>query len=125
MQQEAQLNWIPADQAWRIFAGWHASRKEIGALFVSQSGTTFTLGILKSAKNGTVRLEGEWATSTFRLHDARFIFGPMQTWPRWPNPPIVEIIALQAVIPNGTWIVMADGLRANSISPAMLPEPPH
>jgi hypothetical protein len=120
--KEAAINWIPTDQAWRIFADWQATKKEIGALYVSQSGTFFTLGGLQSARNGSVHLAGEWGSGTFRLKDARFSYGPMQTWPRWPNPPIVEIIALQAVIPDGTWIVMADGLKPQSLSPMMLPE---
>ena len=123
MPTEPEINWIPTDQAWRLFADWQASRKEIGAFCVSQSGTFFTLGILTSAKNGSVRLEGEWSSGTYRLKDARFIYGPLQTWPRWPNPPIVEIIALQAVTPNGTWIVMADGLTPRSLSPSMLQMP--
>jgi hypothetical protein len=120
--QETAVNWIPTHQAWRIFADWQAKKKEIGAMFVAHSGTFFTLGVLRSARNGVVRLESEWGSGTFRLRDARFAYGPMQTWPRWPNPPIVEIIALQAVIPDGTWIVMGDGLRPQSLPPMLLTE---
>jgi hypothetical protein len=112
---------IPPDRAWRIFEDWRASGREIGALFVSTSGHSFTLGTLQSARNGTVRFQGESGSATFRLKDAQFSYGPMMTWPRWPNPPIVEIIGLQATTPNGTWVVMSDGLRAQSLSSMMLP----
>jgi hypothetical protein len=112
---------IPPDQAWRIFEKWRASGREIGALFVATSGYCFTLGTLQSARNGTVHFQGESCAATIRLQDAQFTYGPMMTWPRWPNPPIVEIIALQATTPNGTWIVMSDGLRPQSLASMMLP----
>jgi hypothetical protein len=112
---------IPPDQAWRIFEDWKASSKEIGALFVATSGHSFTLGTLQSARNGMVRFQGESGSAMFRLKDAQFTYGPMMTWPCWPNPPIVEIIALQATTPNGTWIVMSDGLRPQSLSSMLLP----
>jgi hypothetical protein len=51
------------------------------------------------------------ANASFNLTDARFMYGPMQAWPRWPNPPIVEITALHALLPHGTWLRMADGLK--------------
>lgn len=113
---------IPTDQAWRIFSTWQASGKEIGVLFISHGGSVATAGTVQSARNGTVRVSSESAGASFQLRDATFLYGPMQTWPRWPNPPIVEVIALQAVLPNGAWIVMAEGLRPQSISPQMLPE---
>jgi len=121
MKEAIHENQIPTDQAWRIFSTWQASGKEIGILFVSQSGSIATSGTLKSAHNGTVRLSSESAGAMFQLKDATFLYGPLQTWPRWPNPPIVEIIALQAVLPNGSWLVMAEGLRPQALPSPMLP----
>ena len=104
-----------------MFADWKAGRMEIGIFFHSQSGSFSALGTLRSARNGTVEFAGDSGRASLRLKDAQFLYGPMLTWPRWPNPPIVEIVALQAVFPNGTWIVMAEGLRPESIAPGMLP----
>ena len=115
------MNPIAADQAWRIFADWKASRKEIGVFFHSQSGSFSALGTLRSARNGTIVFHAESGNASLRLKDAQFTYGPLMTWPRWPNPPIVEVIALQAYTPNHTWIVMAEGLRPESLSPQMLP----
>jgi hypothetical protein len=112
---------IAPDQAWRLFADWQAGRKEIGIFFHSQSGSFSTLATLRSARNGTVEFGGDAGKASLRLKDAQFTYGPMMTWPRWPNPPIVEIIALQANMPNGTWIIMAEGLRPEAISSMMLP----
>ena len=113
---------IPTDQAWRIFSTWQTSGKEIGVLFISQSGSVATSGILQSARNGTVTVSSETAGAWFQLKDATFLYGPMQTWPRWPNPPIVEIVALQAVLPSGGWLVMAEGLRPQWLTPPLLPQ---
>ena len=115
------INTIPSDQAWRIFADWNAQQVELGVLCVSQTGTFFSLGKLQAARNGRVVVRGEAASASLQLKDAQFSYGPMQTWPRWPGPPIVEIVALQAVLPNGTWVVMADGLRPDALPQAMLP----
>jgi len=122
MQEVPQGNPIAPDQAWRIFSDWQSSAKEIGIFFHSQSGSFSTLGTLRSARNGTVEFVADSGRAALRLKDAQFTYGPMMTWPRWPNPPIVEIIALQAYMPNGTWIIMAEGLRPESIAPTMLPQ---
>jgi len=120
MQEALQVNAISTDQAWRIFADWKASGTEIGVFFHSQSGSFSTLGTLRSARNGTVEFQGESGVAALRLKDAQFTYGPLQTWPRWPNPPIVEIIALQAYTVAGTWIIMAEGLRPEAISTQQL-----
>jgi hypothetical protein len=39
------------------------------------------------------------ANASFNLTDARFMYSPMQASPRWSNPPIVEIMALHALLP--------------------------
>ena len=120
MQEALQVNAIPVDQAWRIFADWKASGKEIGVFFHSQSGSFSALGTLRSARSGTVEFQAEAAKFALRLKDAQFTYGPMQTWPRWPNPPIVEVIALQAYTANGTWIIMAEGVRPDALSTQLL-----
>ena len=120
MQEALQVNPIPADQAWRIFADWKASGKEIGVFFNSQSGSFSALGTLRSARNGTIEFQAEAGKAAFRLKDAQFTYGPMQTWPRWPNPPILEVIALQAYTPCGTWIIMAEVLRPEALSTQLL-----
>lgn len=107
---------IATDQAWRLFSDWKTSRKEIGMWYVSQLSRFGAFGTLSSATNGTVRVQAEAATATFDLKEARFSYGPMQTWPRWPNPPIVEVMALQVFLPRGTWLVMAEGLKPEQIS---------
>ena len=120
MQEALQVNPIPADQAWRIFAEWKATGKEIGVFFHSQSGSFSALGTLCSARNGTIEFQAEAGRAALRLKDAQFTYGPLQTWPRWPNPPILEVIALQAYTSNGTWIIMAEGLRPESLSTQLL-----
>ena len=112
---------IPSDQAWRMFADWKSSGKEIGLLFVSQLGTFRAMATLTSARNGTIQLKMPSANASFNLTDARFMYGPMQAWPRWPNPPIVEIMALHAFLPHGTWLCMAEGLKPEELSSGMLP----
>ena len=120
MQEALQVNRIPTDQAWRIFADWKATQKEIGVFFHSQSGSFSALGTLQSARSGTVEFQAEATRIALRLKDAQFTYGPLQTWPRWPNPPIVEVIALQAYTLNGTWIIMAEGVRPESLSTQLL-----
>jgi hypothetical protein len=120
MKEAIHENQIPPDPAWRIFSDWQASAKEIGILFVSQSGSIATSCTLKAARNGTVILRSDSAGASFHLKGATVFYGPMQTWPRWPYPPIVEVIALQAVLPSGAWIVMAEGLRPESLSTQLL-----
>jgi hypothetical protein len=120
MKEAIHENQIPTDQAWRIFSGWQASGKEIGIFFHSQSGSFSALGTLRSARNGTIEFQAEAGMAALRLKDAQFTYGPMQTWPRWPNPPILEVIALQAYTRNGTWIIMAEGLRPESLSTQLL-----
>ena len=121
MPHEVASQPISAQQAWRIFSDWKASGKELGLFFHSQSGSFSALGTLRSARNGTIEFQAGEGKAAFRLKQAQFTYGPMQTWPRWPNPPILEVIALQAIVPDGTWIIMAEGLRPESLSTAMLP----
>ena len=62
------------------------------------------------------QFQAQTARATFDLTDGRFTYGPMQTWPRWPNPPIIEVMALQVYLPRGAWLVMVEGLKPDAIS---------
>jgi hypothetical protein len=57
------------------------------------------------------------ANASFNLTDARFMYSPMQAWPRSPNPPIVEIMALQCIVAYGTWLCTAEELKPEELSP--------
>jgi hypothetical protein len=111
---------MPADRAWRLFADWKASAKEIGVLFVSQGSTLRAFATIGSVRDGAIQLRSETASATFNLMGATFLYGPMQTWPRWPNPPIVEVMALHALLPRGAWLCLAEGLRPEAIPSQLL-----
>lgn len=104
-----------------MFADWKAGRKQIGVRFISQLGRFGAFGMLRSASKGTVQFQADSAGATFDLKEARFTYGPMQTWPHWPNPPVVEVMALQAYLPHGTWLVMVEGLKPEAIPVPQLP----
>jgi hypothetical protein len=118
-----QDNELPPDQAWRMIDDWKTNAKEIGVLFVSQLGTLRALATVTSAINGAILLSMEAATASFNLREATFMYGPMQTWPRWPYPPIVEVMALHVLLPHGTWLCIAEGLKPDAIPPRMLAGP--
>jgi hypothetical protein len=125
MPNALDVNPISADRAWRLFSDWKENHKEIGLLFVSKSGTFSTAGTLRSARNGTVVMRGDGGCGAIlHLKDAQFTYGPVMTHPNWPNPPMVEIVALQAYTANGTWIVMSEGLRPQSLSSPTLGSDP-
>ena len=64
---------------------------------------------------------GQSAHAAFNLRDARFTYGPFQVFPRWPMGPMIELMALQAFLGNGDWLVLAEGLKPEGISPRALP----
>lgn len=107
---------IPTHEAWLRVDEWMAAAKQIGVWYVAGSGSVQTSGVVKSARNGRVQLTGQAARAAFRLNDARFTYGPFQVFPRWPMGPMVELPALQAFLPNGDWLVMAENLRPEQIS---------
>ena len=123
-QEWTQVNGTPmeTDRAWRMFSDWTSSGKEIGMWYVSQPSRFLAFGMMTSARNGTIQFQTETARATFDLKEARFTFGPMQTWPRWPNPPVVEVMALQVYLPRGAWLVMVEGLRPQAVPVPQLPE---
>jgi hypothetical protein len=100
---------IPTDQAWRLIDGWHHSRAQVGLLFFGPRVTFCTTGRVTSVRDGKVRLEGSAAGTAVNLRGATFLYGPMQTWPRWPAGPIVEVTALQACLESGEWVIFGEG----------------
>jgi hypothetical protein len=73
------------------------------------------MGTVTSLKNGRLELKGDLARASFNLTGASYKYGPMQTWPRWPSPPIVEVNALRAEFANGDYLALAEGLTPESI----------
>lgn len=114
---------IPTDQAWRTFSDWKGNGREIGVIFYGGSGTSlYTMGFIESARNGRLLLKGDLVRASFNLTRANFSYGPVPTWPKWPSPPIVEVVAVQARLENGDRVVLAEGLRPESLPPRALPE---
>lgn len=114
---------IPTDQAWRTFDIWKTSRRQIGVIFYGCSGVSlYTMGFVASARNGTLRLHSDTANASFNLALADFRSGPFLTWPNWPSPPIVEMTAIRARMENGDYLILADGLRPESLLPLTLPQ---
>jgi hypothetical protein len=112
---------ISSDEAWRRFGEWQG--RDIGAIFYGGAGTSiYTMGRIESARNGRLALKGEAVRAIFNLIGASFAHGPVQTWPRWPSPPIIEVMAIQVQLANGDWLALADGLRPELIPPRALPE---
>lgn len=112
---------IPSVEAWRRFSEWQG--REIGVIFYGGAGTSiYTMGHIESARNGRLALNGEAVRATFNLIGASFAHGPVQTWPKWPSPPIIEVMAIQAQLANGDWLALSDGLRPESIPPRALAE---
>jgi len=114
---------ISPDQAWRTFGDWKNTGREIGIIFYGPSGASVhTLGIVESARGGRLLLKGDTVRACFNLTGATFFYGPIQTWPRWPGPPVVEVVAVQATLENGDWLALADGLRPESLPNRSLPQ---
>jgi len=112
---------IETHQAWEILDRWRSRHQEIGVIFWGRSANMYTLGVLESATNGRVQLRGEGARASFNLTGVSFKYGPMQTWPRWPSPPIVQVTALRAEFENGDYLALAEGLTPPPISTPLLP----
>jgi hypothetical protein len=110
---------ITADRAWRTFDQWKAAGLEIGVLLFGKAGMITALGTVESARNGRLAIQGDAVGATLNLKGAQFSYGPVKTWPRWPLPPIVEVVAVQAFLTNGDWLVLAEGLRPNLPRPSL------
>ena len=113
---------IQQDQAWRTFDDWKRHRREIAVIFYGHEGNSlYTIGVMDAASNGKISLKSVTARASFNLSTANFTYGPVQTWPRWPSPPIVELMAIQAQLANGDWLALAEGLRPDSLPMRALP----
>lgn len=113
---------IPTDHAWRTFGDWKSNGREIGVIFYGCSGASlYTMGFIESARNGRLLLKSDTARVSFNLARANFKHGPVPMWPKWPSPPIIEVIAIQAQLENGDWLALAEGLRPESLGPSTLP----
>lgn len=114
---------LATDEAWRLFEEWERTRRQIGVIFTSASASSvYTMGFVESARNGRLVLKGTTLRASFNLALASFTYGPVATWPKWPGPPIVELTAVEARLENGDWLILAEGLRPESLPPVALPE---
>lgn len=114
---------IPSDQAWRTFAEWKSTGREIGVIFYGSSGASlYTMGFVEGVRSGRLVLKSDTARACFNLTGATFTYGPIKTWPRWPSPPIVEVAAVQATLENGDWLALADGLQPDYFPQRSLPQ---
>jgi hypothetical protein len=111
---------IEPQVAWQLLDQWKSSRHEIGIIFWGRMASLYAIAVVDSTKYGRVRFLGDTAGTSFNLKDATFKYGPMQTWPRWPSPPIVEVNALRAEFSNGDYLVLAAGLTRQALSSPML-----
>ncbi len=112
---------LEAHEAWQMLDRWKTQTKELGVVFWSGSANLYTLAKIESAKNGRIQLRGDTARVSFNLTGATFKYGPMQTWPRWPLPPIVEVTALRAELKNGDYLALAEGLTPPVVASVALP----
>ena len=112
---------IPAEQAWRTLNDWRSGGKEIGVWYVAKSGSVRTLGTVDKVRNGRLELGGSAMRAGFHLKDATFTHGPMQIFPRWPMVPMVEVMAIQAFLQTGDWLMPAEGMRPEALPPQSLP----
>jgi hypothetical protein len=102
-------------EAWRMFDEWRAQSREIGVMFHGASGSVTTTGKVTQARMGRLQLNSQTAEVSFRLKGANFTYGPVQMFPNWPNPPAVEVMAVQAWFANGDWLALAERFRQPSI----------
>jgi hypothetical protein len=103
------------EEAWRKFETWRATGLEVGILFMGVSGTLTTTGTVTQARYGRLQLNSRTAEVSFKLKDANFTYGPVSMYPNWPNPPAVDVIAIQAWFANGDWLALAEQLRKPSL----------
>ena len=82
---------------------------------MGRHGSLTTSGTVTSARMGRLQINSETAEATFNLKEAEFLYGPVQLFPRWPYPPPVEVIAVQAALPGGDWLVLAEDFRPKAV----------
>lgn len=108
---------MESTEAWRLFEQWRAAAQTIGVVFMGRHGSLTTSGTVTSARMGRLQINGETSEATFNLKDSSFVYGPVQLFPRWPYPPPVEVIAVQASFPSGDWLVLAENFRPKAVPP--------
>ena len=108
---------LPTDQAWRLIDGWKTAAKELGVWVAGSTASVSGVGAITAVRSGRIDLAGASWSLRLNLRDADFRYGPMTTWPRWPAPPMVDIIALQAMVGERNWVVLAEGWRPASLPP--------
>jgi hypothetical protein len=113
---------IPESDAWSRFDDWRVRHTELGVLFIAKSARLSSLGTVSSVRNGRLEIRGETAGAGFNLKDARFSYGPLQVFPRWPMGPMVEVMAISAYMAQGEWLVLAEGVKPESLTPMLLGE---
>src|SRR4051794_27578018 len=112
---------IETHQAWETLQRWRNKRQEVGLIFWGRSANVYTLGLIESARDGRIQLTGAGVRVSFNLVGVSFKYGRMQTWPRWPSPPIIEVNALRAEFENGDYLALAEGLTPAPISSPSIP----
>jgi hypothetical protein len=112
---------IPSPEAWRMFDDWKRAGAELGIYLAGKSGHVAAMATIESARNGRILLKGESVSVSLNLADAEFAYGPVQMFPRWPSPPMVEVMALQALLRGTEWLVLAEGLIPDALAPKSLP----
>jgi hypothetical protein len=114
---------IASEDAWRVLDDWRVQKKEIGMMYCGRSGGAVLSAMcrVRAARNGMLQLMGSDAGAALNLKLARFTYGPMQVWPRWPVGPSVDVLALSVYLATGDWLVLAEGYLPKELSPLALP----
>jgi hypothetical protein len=112
---------IVATEAWRMLDDWKRAGIELGMYWAGRSGSVAAQVGVESTHAGRVVLKGESVSVTLNLKGAEFAFGPVKMFPRWPSPPMVEVMALQAILHGTDWLVLAEGLMPEALEPTSLP----
>jgi hypothetical protein len=101
---------IEHHEALAMLDRWRISRREIGVIFWSRSANVYTFGVVQSTSGSRLEVRADGLRASFNLTGVSFRYGPMQTWPRWPSPPVVEVTALRAEFDNGDYLALAEDL---------------
>jgi hypothetical protein len=75
---------------------------------------------VRDAHNGLLQ-KADRTGASLNLKMAKFSYGPMQVWPRWPAKPTVEVLALQAYVATGDWLVLDEGYLPRELAALALP----
>ncbi len=87
----------------------------------SATATIAAMCLVRMARRGMLLLKSDSGGASLNLKLARFSYGPLQVWPRWPSGPTSEVLALQAFLAGGEWLVLAEGYVPKELAPLELP----